>query len=308
MMSKEDLVPRVLVVEDDLRIGGIVDESLRVGGFETEWVRTAADALAFRVDQPDLVLLDIGLPDGDGFAVCRELRLRSAQTTIVMLTARRDSLDVIAGLESGADDYLSKPFSVVELMARVRAHLRRSVGAGEERRVTIGSLGIDRGSRTAWLGDRDLALRQREFDLLVRLAAAPGDAVSRETLMADVWDENWFGSTKTLDVHVAALRRKLTDAAAVSTLAVANAVPSIVTLRGHGYLLRPVPTVPECELPSSFPQSLDGGAIGSPGNGRGGHEYAGDGDRGDGGEVEPWHGERCGGRVEDAGEHGDEHP
>jgi DNA-binding response OmpR family regulator len=233
------MVPRVLVVEDDPVIGSTLESSLRIGGFETEWAATAGAALGDRASDPDLILLDVGLPDGDGFAVCRELRLRYGRATIVMLTARRDPLDVVAGLESGADDYLFKPFSVVELMARVRAHLRRS-GSGEqdERRLEVGSLLIDRGSRSAWLGELELPLRQREFDLLARLALSSGDAVSRETLITDVWDENWFGSTKTLDVHIVSLRRKLADAASASGLEVSLAAPVIRTLRGHGYQLQ----------------------------------------------------------------------
>jgi DNA-binding response OmpR family regulator len=233
------MVPRVLVVEDDPVIGSTLESSLRVGGFETEWVSTAERALGERPGDPDLILLDVGLPDGDGFTVCRELRLRYGRATIVMLTARRDPLDVVAGLESGADDYLFKPFSMVELMARVRAHLRRSGGSeADERRLEVGSLLIDRGSRSAWLGELELPLRQREFDLLARLAASSGVAVSRETLMADVWDENWFGSTKTLDVHMVSLRRKLADAAAAAGLEVSLGAPVIRTRRGHGYQLQ----------------------------------------------------------------------
>ena len=227
------------MVEDDPLIGSTLESSLRIAGFETEWVSTAERALGERSDDPDLILLDVGLPDGDGFMICRELRLRYARATIVMLTARRDPLDVVEGLESGADDYLFKPFSVVELLARVRAHVRRS-GGGEpdERRLEVGSLLIDRGSRSAWLGELELPLRQREFDLLARLALSSGVAVSRETLMADVWDENWFGSTKTLDVHMVSLRRKLADAAAAAGLEASLGAPTIRTLRGHGYQLQ----------------------------------------------------------------------
>ena len=228
---------RVLVVEDDESIGDTVDSALRVAGLDSTWVRSVESARALDGADLDLVLLDIGLPDGNGFDLCRELRLHHPRATIVMLTARRDPIDVVAGLESGADDYLFKPFSLVELLARVRAHLRRSGGEDTNGVLRVGSLTVDRGARSAWLGSRELVLRHREFDLLARLAASAGQAVSRETLMAEVWDENWFGSTKTLDVHLVAVRRKLIEASAAVSLDSAAAAPVIRTLRGHGYRL-----------------------------------------------------------------------
>jgi DNA-binding response OmpR family regulator len=152
---------------------------------------------------------------------------------LVILTARTDEMDVVVGLEAGADDYLTKPVRLAELLARVRAHLRRvaPVNPGAHPTLTVGDLVVDTGSRRATVAGREMPLRAKEFDLLARLAAAPEAAISRETLMAQVWDENWFGPTKTLDVHVAALRRKLAGMAAV------GAVPRITTLRGHGYRL-----------------------------------------------------------------------
>ena len=182
----------------------------------------------------DLVLLDLGLPDLDGVAVCRELRKAQFNAVIVILTARDEEMDVIIGLEAGADDYLTKPIRLAELHARIRAHLRRVDSAGRPEpsgRAALGDVVIDTASRRVTLAGTELPLRAKEYELLARLAAQPGVAVSRDTLMADVWEENWFGSTKTLDVHVAALRRQLgqgTDGAVV---------PKIVTLRGHGYRL-----------------------------------------------------------------------
>jgi DNA-binding response OmpR family regulator len=229
---------RLLVVEDDLRIGTLLESALHANGHAVAWVRTGAAAVDLADAQSfDLVLLDLGLPDVDGVEVCREIRLRQRDCILVMLTARRDEMDVIVGLEAGADDYLTKPFGLTELLARVRAHLRRASGTGSPTQPSFesGDLRIDFTSRRCEIRGIEVGLRAKEFDLLARLAAEPGHAVSRETLMADVWDENWFGSTKTLDVHMASLRRRLSATAAA--LDPAPVVPSITTLRGHGYRL-----------------------------------------------------------------------
>ena len=226
---------RLLLVEDDETIGHALRTSLTAHGHEVRWESTGHRASRAALAEPfDLVLLDLGLPDLDGVAVCRELRKAQFNAVIVILTARDEEMDVIIGLEAGADDYLTKPIRLAELHARIRAHLRRVDSAGRPEpsgRAALGDVVIDSASRRVTLAGTELPLRAKEYELLARLAAQPGVAVSRDTLMADVWDENWFGSTKTLDVHVAALRRQLaqgTDGAVV---------PKIVTLRGHGYRL-----------------------------------------------------------------------
>jgi DNA-binding response OmpR family regulator len=231
-------VPRLLVVEDDEIIGSALHSSLRAqGDYEVEWQRTGRGALAEAARTPfDLVLLDLGLPDVDGVEVCRRIRLQQPATVLVMLTARTDEMEIVVGLEAGADDYLTKPVRLAELLARVRAHLRRSVPTqSPPPTLVVGDLVVDTASRRASLAGQEISLRAKEFDLLARLAAAPGVALSRDSLMSEVWDEHWFGPTKTLDVHIAALRRKLSGTQH-------GAAPRIATLRGHGYRL---------ELPAS---------------------------------------------------------
>ena len=229
----------LLLIEDDPGIGGQLTSALRANGHTVSWLHTGRDALAVAAAEPfELVLLDLGLPDLDGVQVCRELRIHQPDCVIVMLTARRDEMDVVVGLEAGADDYLTKPFGLTVLLARVRAHLRRRAGAAVERAGTLlvsGDLALDLAARRCTVAGAEVALRAKEFDLLARLAAEPGKAVSRESLMADVWDENWFGSTKTLDVHIAALRKRLTEAA--QRRQPPAQLPPITTLRGHGYRL-----------------------------------------------------------------------
>jgi len=205
--------PRILFVEDEPSIAEPFSQALRRAGFDTTTVGTAAGALATAAEiVPDLVLLDLTLPDGDGREVCRELRRRGG-VPIVMLTARGTETDRVVGLELGADDYVVKPFSGAEVIARIRAVLRRTGGdrdavPGELR---VGPLELDVAARRARLAGEELQLSRKELDLLVRLVRDAGKVVSREDLMADVWDVNWFGSTKTLDVHVGWLRRKLGD-------------------------------------------------------------------------------------------------
>ena len=228
--------PRVLVVEDDDVIGAALESTLRVNGYQVLWVRTGRSALrAATAETFDLVLLDLGLPDLDGVEVCRQLRAAQSSSVVVMLTARQDEMDVVVGLEAGADDYLTKPFRSAELLARIRAHLRRGpTTSGLSDVLRAGDLELDTAARRCSLAGTVLGLRTKEFDLLARLATEPGVAVSREALMADVWDAHWTGSTKTLDVHVATLRRRLAGAAEQTPAA---RPPTIVTLRGFGYRL-----------------------------------------------------------------------
>jgi DNA-binding response OmpR family regulator len=227
-------VADLLVVEDDETIAAALTAGLRAHGHGVRRAATGRAALeAAAVRAPDLVLLDLGLPDLDGVEVCRRLRGQAPSTVVVVLTARSEEMDVVVALEAGADDYLTKPFRLGELLARVRAHLRRgSVGAtaAAHAALTIGDLTVDLAARRVAVDGREVTLRTKEFELLARLAVEAGSAVSRDALMADVWDAHWVGSTKTLDVHVAALRRKLAAAAPGRT-------PAITTLRGHGYRL-----------------------------------------------------------------------
>ncbi len=206
------MAQRILFVEDEASILEPFSKALEREGFEAVPARTAREALelAARLD-PDLVLLDITLPDGDGRDVCRELR-RHSTVPIVMLTARGTETDRVVGLELGADDYVVKPFSGAEVIARIRAVLRRAGSdAAATPVMTVGGLEIDTGARKARLDGAELELTRKEFDLLSELVRHAGRVVSREDLMARVWDENWFGPTKTLDVHVGFLRRKLGD-------------------------------------------------------------------------------------------------
>jgi DNA-binding response OmpR family regulator len=227
----------LLLVEDDQAMGSLLSSALTANGHDVTWHRTGVGALEATDERPfDLVLLDLGLPDVDGLDLCRVLKLRQPHCVLVILTARKDEMDVVGGLESGADDYLTKPFRLTELLARVRAHLRRLplTNDADEVPYESGDLWVDVASRRCRIRGVDVTLRPKEFDLLARLAAEPGRAITREQLMSDVWDENWFGSTKTLDVHMAALRRRLGETArAVGT----DRIPTIATLRGHGYRL-----------------------------------------------------------------------
>jgi two-component system response regulator RegX3 len=219
---------RVLVVEDDESIAVPLVRGLEREGFTVTHVATGAAALA--AELPDLVLLDLGLPDMDGYEVCRRLRSTS-DLPIIVITARGDEVDRVVGLELGADDYLVKPFGFRELVARIRAVTRRAdrASAGPASITRWGGLEVDVRTRRARIDDRDLDLTRKEFDLLAVLARDPGATVRREDILDEVWDEHWYGSTKTLDVHVGSLRKKL-------------GTPSLIeTVRGVGYRLADVP-------------------------------------------------------------------
>jgi len=203
----------VLLVEDETSITEPLAEALGREGFETRVAATAAESLRLaETVKPDLVLLDVMLPDGSGFDVCRELRQRS-RVPIIMLTARGEEADRIVGLELGADDYVVKPFSAREVVARIRAVLRRAdapVRATDEA-IDVGELRLDPAKREVTKDGHVLELSRKEFELLHLLMQNAGSVVTRERAIDEVWDVNWFGSTKTLDVHVSGLRRKLGD-------------------------------------------------------------------------------------------------
>jgi DNA-binding response OmpR family regulator len=219
----------LLVVEDEAAIAVPLVEGLERSGFAVRAVSTGSEAMR-HAEGVDLVLLDLGLPDIEGADVCRTIRA-SSDTPIIVLTARGEELDRVLLLELGADDYVVKPFGLRELVARVRAVLRRSVPRDrtEETRATqvMGPVRLDRRARRVWVTDTEIALTPKEFDLLARLAEDVGAVVHRQRLIEEVWDEHWWGSTKTLDVHVAALRKKLGNPSWISTV------------RGVGYRFDP---------------------------------------------------------------------
>jgi DNA-binding response OmpR family regulator len=215
----------VLLVEDDEAIASGLVRVLEAQGLRVVRLARGGPALAEAGPDVGLVILDLGLPDVDGIEVCRRLRAARPDIAILILTARDQESDIVVGLDAGADDYLVKPFRLAELLARVRAHLRRGEQAtGAQEPIRIGRLVVDVAARRAWKDDAEIELRPKEFDVLALLATHAGEAVPREQIMAEVWDLNWFGSTRTLDMHVLALRQKL-------------GADAIVTLRGVGYRL-----------------------------------------------------------------------
>ena len=219
---------RVLLVEDDASIAAPLTKGLTREGFEVERAVRGAAALERLATPPapDIVLLDLGLPDVDGFEVCRRLRAAS-DVPIIVVTARGEEVDRVIGLELGADDYIVKPFGFRELLARIRAVTRRrGPRTTDSTPLHVGSLSIDQRTREVRIGDRDIALTPKEFDLLALLAEDPGAVWSRSRILETVWDPHWYGPTKTLDVHVASLRKKLGDPAWIETV------------RGVGFRLR----------------------------------------------------------------------
>jgi two-component system response regulator RegX3 len=224
----ECMKPRVLVVEDETSISEPLAAHLAREGFTPEVAGTVAAAReAFGRDEPDVVLLDVMLPDGDGRDLCREMRAHS-DVPIVMLTARGEEIDRIVGLELGADDYVVKPFSAGELVARIRAIQRRGRAAGARRApMTVGRITLDPSSRSVTKDGEPIELAAKEFDLLAMLMSRAGEVVGREEIMDEVWDPHWFGPTKTLDVHISWLRKKIEDEPSTPRY--------ITTVRGVGF-------------------------------------------------------------------------
>jgi DNA-binding response OmpR family regulator len=228
----------VLLVEDDDRISEPLIRVLRSEGFDVEHVAAGTPALeAVGERRPGIVLLDLTLPDIDGLDVCRKIRSDHPDLPIIMLTARAEEMDVIVGLNAGADDYVAKPFRLAELVARIRARLRIVEHAGGTNGPLVGAgIELDPDARRCRVADADgvtveIELTTKEFDLLELLMRQPGVTLKRETIMSRVWDENWWGSTRTLDTHTSTLRRKIRDDA--------DPPSKIVTVRGVGFRFDP---------------------------------------------------------------------
>ncbi|MFZ5872528.1 MAG: response regulator transcription factor [Actinomycetota bacterium] len=220
---------RVLLAEDDPAIAEPLARALGREGYEVQVRGDGKGALDVAAAGVDLVVLDLGLPDVDGLDVCRRMRAEGVTVPVLVLTARADEVDTVVGLDAGADDYVTKPFRLAELLARVRALLRRGgvEPGGEPVVATVHGVRVDAASRRAWVGDEELQLTAKEFDLLRVLLREAGSVVTREQLMREVWDTEWWSSTKTLDMHVSWLRRKLGDDAANPRF--------ITTVRGVGF-------------------------------------------------------------------------
>jgi len=216
---------RVLLAEDDVAISEPLARALRREGYDVDVQSDGPGALDLALGEViDLVVLDLGLPGMDGLEVCRRLRAEGKGTPVLVLTARADEVDTVVGLDAGADDYVTKPFRLAELLARVRALLRRRSG---DTTTAVQGVRMDVESRRAWLGEEELTLTAKEFDLLRVLLRDAGKVVTRDQLMREVWDTAWWGSTKTLDMHVSWLRKKLVDDA--------NNPRYITTVRGVGF-------------------------------------------------------------------------
>jgi two-component system alkaline phosphatase synthesis response regulator PhoP len=241
----------ILVVDDERNIVDLLRLYLEKEGFAVAAAYDGEEALALHVrHDPDLVILDLMLPKVDGLDVCREIR-RRGDTPVLMLTARSDDIDAIVGLELGADDYVTKPFNPRALVARVKAILRRTeVTTRGGRPIEVGALRIDPRRREATVGERRLELRAREFDLLAALARDPGIVLTRDALLEGVWGTDFPGETRTIDVHVAEVRKKLSPDG-----------PPIETVRGHGYRLVPPGREP---VPSGGSSPPDSPPLGDP--------------------------------------------
>jgi DNA-binding response OmpR family regulator len=223
------MAQRVLVVEDEEDIAFPLVRTLEREGYDVSWVDSGQKALDNLSSAPEVVILDLGLPDVDGLEVCRRARAAGFEGAIMIVTARAGELDRVVGLDYGADDYLAKPFGLAELQARVRALLRRTTGAAAAGEDTHSDgLRIDVDARRVYAGDDEVPLTGKEFEVLNILAANRDKVVSRGRLMADVWDENWYGSTKTLDVTIGRLRQKLESV---------GVTDRVVAVRGVGFRL-----------------------------------------------------------------------
>jgi DNA-binding response OmpR family regulator len=221
---------RLLLVEDDEDIGSALERVLAHEGHDVTRVADGRVALSKAIEETfDLLVLDLGLPGLDGLDVCQRLREVRPDQAVLMLTARATEVDAVLGLNSGADDYVTKPFRLAELQARVHALLRRTTASSSA--LSIGGVRLDRRARLAWLDGRQLDLTPKEFDLLALLMTEAGAVVARERIIDAVWDPHWFGPTKTLDMHVLSLRRKLGDDPANPRY--------IATVRGVGYRFEP---------------------------------------------------------------------
>jgi DNA-binding response OmpR family regulator len=221
-------MPSILLVEDDVAIAQPLVRALQREDFEAFHVTDGREAIDRARRGVDLILLDLTLPDMDGLDVCRTIRSRDGRIPIVMLTARTEETDVVVGLDAGADDYVTKPFRLAELLARVRVRLRL---IQPQPSLAVQGVRVATDAHRAWRDDEELDLTPKEFDLLNVLLADAGRVVSRQRLMHDVWDENYYGSTRTLDMHISSLRRKLGDDPAQPTL--------ITTVRGVGFRFEP---------------------------------------------------------------------
>jgi DNA-binding response OmpR family regulator len=220
------IMTAVLLAEDDSSIAEPLSRALRREGYDVQVREAGPDVVACVLEGGiDLVVLDLGLPGMDGLEVCRRIRAEGKTLPVLVLTARADEVDLVVGLDAGADDYVTKPFRLAELLARVRALLRR--GAPDSAVPDVNGVRLDVESHRAWRGDEELSLTGKEFDLLRVLVANAGKVVTREQLMRDVWEVRQEGSTKTLDMHISWLRRKLGDDA--------TAPKFVTTVRGVGF-------------------------------------------------------------------------
>ncbi len=225
----------MLVVEDERDIAFPLVRTLEREGYDVAWVDNGREVLDTVGEQPvDVVILDLSLPDMDGLDVCKALREGGYDGAIMIVTARTGELDRVVGLDSGADDYLTKPFGLAELQARVRALIRRTARSGHNGVQADPGLRLDVEARRVYAGDREIKLTSKEFDVLTVLAAHRDKVVPRARLMSEVWDENWYGSTKTLDVTIGRLRHKLEEA---------GLSDRVVAVRGVGFRLEHVPHV-----------------------------------------------------------------